>query len=98
MFRLLKQRLDVLRHQRVRRNKMPGMDEVRRFGNLPRRATYQKAVDSVREVLVQLAPELFQDLAHPWSGALSAIEATQIIKDQEDSAVRRRPKVPMPCR
>ncbi|MFZ0246593.1 hypothetical protein [Candidatus Binatus sp.] len=50
-----------------------------------------EAVERVREVLVQLAPELIQDLAQLWRGTLSAIEGTQIIEDQENSAVRWRP-------
>ncbi len=91
LFRLFKQRLEALRRWRVRSNTIPGIDELRRFGSLPRGKAYQKAVERVREVLVQLAPELIQDLAQPWRGTLSAIEATQFIEDQENSAVRWRP-------
>ncbi len=90
-FRLLKQRLEALRRWRVRSNKIPGVDELRRFASLPRSKPYQKAVERVHELLVKIAPELIQDLAQPWRGTLSAIEATQIIEDQEDSAVRSRP-------
>ena len=91
LFRLLKQRLEALERWRVRCNTIPGIDELRRYGNLPRRTAYQKAVERVREVVVQLAPELMQDLAQPWRGTLSAIEATQVIEDQEYSAIGRRP-------
>jgi hypothetical protein len=91
LFRLLKQRLEALWRRRVRSNRIHGMDELRRFANLPRRKAYQKTVDNVREVLVQLAPEIFQDQAQSWSTTLSAIEATQIIEDQEGSADRRWP-------
>src|ERR1039457_2988156 len=91
LFRLFKQRLEALRRWRVHSNRIPGIEELRQFASLPRRKAYQKAVERVREVLVQLAPELIQDLAQPWRGTLSAIEATQIIEDQENSAVRSRP-------
>lgn len=91
LFRLLKQRLEALRRWRVRSNRIPGIEELRQFASLPRRRAYQKAVERVREVLVQLAPELIQDLAQPWRGTLSAIEATQIIEYQENSAGRSRP-------
>jgi len=91
LLRLLKQRLEALRRWRVRSNTIPGIDEIRQFASLPRSKAYRKAVEKVREVLVKLAPELIQDLAQPWRGTLSAIEATQIIEDQENSAVRLRP-------
>ena len=91
VFRLLKQRLEALRRWRVRRNRIVGIEELRQFMGLPRGAAYQKAVERVLVCLVQLAPELIQDLAEPWRGTLSAIEAMQVIQRQESSTVRTRP-------
>jgi hypothetical protein len=91
LFRLLKQRLDALWRHRVRATGIRGMDEFRRFANLPRRPLHQNAVESVHDVLVQLAPELFQDLAQPWRGTISAIEADHIIDRIEDAAPWPRP-------
>jgi hypothetical protein len=88
LYRLLKQRLETLEHCRVRSNRTPGIDEMRQFAGLPRRMRYENAVANVRELLIKLAPELFQDLGTPWRASLSAIEATAIIEGNEKMNVR----------
>lgn len=65
------------------------MDEIRRLVGLGRSAAYQKAVERVREMIIQLAPEVAQDWAEPWRGALHGIEAAQVIQQVENSAVGR---------
>ena len=84
-FRLLKQRLEALWRWRVRSNRIPGLEEMRLWGRVSRGKAYQQAVERIRESLVELAPELMQDLAEPWRAALSKIEATQRIETQEYS-------------
>lgn len=50
------------------------------------RQAYQKAVERVRKLLVQLAPELMQDLSEPVHANLNAIEAIRRIAAHEHSA------------
>jgi hypothetical protein len=86
LFRLLKQRLLTLKRWRGRSDKIPRLDEIRRFPQLDRGKGYQKAVERVAELLTQLAPELFQDLVQPWRAALRGLEATRVIEQLEESA------------
>ena len=87
LLRLLKEKLAALARWRVRINKTPGIDEIRRSMGLERRKAYQQAVERVRHILTQLAPQVFQDLAEPWLSTLSGIEATWHIEQAEESAV-----------
>jgi hypothetical protein len=87
LFRLLKERLTALARWRVRRNQIPGMEEIRLYAGVGRTPAYQREVEKVLKILIQVAPELLQDLAEPWRAILSKIEATQVIDDQEISAV-----------
>jgi hypothetical protein len=57
---------------------------------MPRGKAYQQAVDRVREVLVRLAPEVFQDLGQPWLATMRNIEATGIIERVEECAAPTR--------
>jgi hypothetical protein len=84
LFRLLKQRLLVLKRWRDRGNRIPGLDQIRRFAQLERGKGYQQAVERVAEILTQLAPE--QDLVQPWRAALRDLEATRVIEQLEESA------------
>jgi hypothetical protein len=96
LFRLLREQLARLARYRATHNQLgPGMDEIRRSQGLPRKVGYQRVVDKVRELVVQLAPELAQDLAEPWRGTTTGIEANTAIEQAEESApagrrVRRR--------
>ena len=59
---------------------------MRLFADVSRNKAYQQAVERVREALIPLAAEVFQDLRVPVLSGLSAIEATGIIERQEESA------------
>jgi hypothetical protein len=57
---------------------------------MPRGKAYQQAVERVRELLVRLAPEVFQDLGQPWLATMKDIEATGIIERLEECAAPTR--------
>jgi hypothetical protein len=82
--RVLRQRLESLHRHRARVNRIPGIDEIRRSVSAPRGHAYQQAVERVCEILIRLAPEVFQDLDQPWLAKLIANEATGIIQRQEE--------------
>jgi hypothetical protein len=86
LYRLLKKRLAALIRWRIRCNRVPGLDEIRRFAKVNRNKAYQQAVDGVNEILVRLAPEVFQDLVEPWRAALKGLEANREIERLEESA------------
>jgi hypothetical protein len=87
LFRTLKEQLEALRHWRIRSNKVPGMDEMRRAVSMSRTKAYQQAVERVRESLTQVAPEVLQDLVQSWRATLSDIEATREVEGVEAAAV-----------
>jgi hypothetical protein len=83
LLRLLKAALISLAYWRVTRHKLPGMDEFLRQFSIGRNLRYQRAVDRVRELITELAPEVIQDLQDDSRRALSSIEANQMIERQE---------------
>ena len=81
-YRLLREWLESLQIWRRRSGVFPGLDEIRRFAGLPRRKNYQRAVEGVRNILMGLAPELFQE-EERWRMAVRDLEANAAIERNE---------------
>jgi hypothetical protein len=65
------------------------MDEIWRSLRIGRNQRYQDAVDKVRELITELAPEVVQDLENPVKRTLTVIEANKTIEQQEKQGAKR---------
>jgi hypothetical protein len=88
LFRLLRQRPKTLKRCRDGALWVPGVDEMRRFAHVGGGKAYHKAIEGVTKILIELAPELFQDLNQPWLATLKGLEADRAIAQLEESAPR----------
>jgi glutamyl-tRNA reductase len=86
-YRILRERLESLFRWRNRSNSVPGREQMRRFAEVSRDESYQRAVDGVRNILMELAPELFQT-EDPVKTTLRDLEATAAIERNEHIQLR----------